>query len=226
MNVDQEPTPAQDALHQVSEGEGEEEEKVDPITKLQDAVDGLSLAMFEALRGLRDAVAPESGNLGGMNANANNTDTNGANDGNNANNRNENSEPDFEEFWQSYRAGDVATMALVHQVNGGQAPMRREDYIRIHAKIEMEKDAELVAKLAGTVLQKSADIDDQVMAVPGMHRTRAQQMQRIEELLRLNQEEIERLDQSHKLATERQSQIRQFIRDKTCLALAIDEGEG
>ena len=41
--------------------------------------------MFEALRGLRDAVAPESGNLG--------------NPGNNASN--ENSEPDFEEFWQT-----------------------------------------------------------------------------------------------------------------------------
>ena len=52
--------------------------KVDHITSLQEGIDGLSLSLFEALRGLRDAVAPESGNLGGMNANgdgANNSPT-------------------------------------------------------------------------------------------------------------------------------------------------------
>ena len=42
--------------------------RVDPITALQDSIDRLSLSMFEALRGLRDAVAPESGNLGGSGA--------------------------------------------------------------------------------------------------------------------------------------------------------------
>ena len=49
--------------------------------------------MFEALRGLRDAVAPESGNLGGNNAAA----ANG--------NGESSSEPDFDEFWHSYRSG-------------------------------------------------------------------------------------------------------------------------
>ena len=48
--------------------------------------------MFEALRGLRDAVAPESGNLGGNNAAANG-------------NGDSSSEPDFDEFWHSYRSG-------------------------------------------------------------------------------------------------------------------------
>jgi len=48
----------------------------------------LSLAMFEALRGLRDAVAPESGNLGGEGANTNEN------------------ELDFDEFWNSWRKGD------------------------------------------------------------------------------------------------------------------------
>ena len=44
--------------------------------------------MFEALRGLRDAVAPESGNLGGEGANTNEN------------------ELDFDEFWSSWRKGD------------------------------------------------------------------------------------------------------------------------
>ena len=33
---------------------------VDPVTQVQDAIDGLSLSIFEALRGLRDAVAPDN----------------------------------------------------------------------------------------------------------------------------------------------------------------------
>ena len=33
--------------------------KVDSITEIQDSIDSLSLSLFEALRGLRDAVAPE-----------------------------------------------------------------------------------------------------------------------------------------------------------------------
>ena len=34
--------------------------RVDPIAAVQDSIDGLALALFEALRGVRDAVAPES----------------------------------------------------------------------------------------------------------------------------------------------------------------------
>jgi len=34
--------------------------KIDPITAVQDSIDGLALSLFEALRGVRDAVAPES----------------------------------------------------------------------------------------------------------------------------------------------------------------------
>ena len=34
--------------------------KIDPITAVQDSIDALALSLFEALRGVRDAVAPES----------------------------------------------------------------------------------------------------------------------------------------------------------------------
>ena len=34
--------------------------KIDPITAVQDSIDSLALSLFEALRGVRDAVAPES----------------------------------------------------------------------------------------------------------------------------------------------------------------------
>ena len=35
-------------------------QKVDPIAAVQDSIDGLALSLFEALRGVRDSVAPES----------------------------------------------------------------------------------------------------------------------------------------------------------------------
>ena len=164
--------------------------------------------MFEALRGLRDAVAPESGNLGG----------NGGKDTNA-----ENSEPDFEEFWQSYRSGDPTVVALVQKVNGGAPPQKREELIRIHKKVETEKDVELVKQLASTVLEKSADIDDRVSELPGMHRTRAEQMMRIEQLLELNRQAAEDLDNAFNKAQERRELVRKFIRDNTCSALGIVE---
>ena len=164
--------------------------------------------MFEALRGLTDAVAPESGNLGG----------NGGKDTNA-----ESSEPDFEEFWQSYRSGDPTTVALVHKFNGGVSPAKREDFIRIHVQVEMEKDTELVKQLASTVLQKSADIDERVSALPGMHRTRAEQTSHLEKMLDLNREASAELEEAFSTATQRRDMVRKFVRNNTCSALGIVE---
>lgn len=50
--------------------------KIDPITAVQDSIDSLALSLFEALRGVRDAVAPESLEVpGATNATANNKTT-------------------------------------------------------------------------------------------------------------------------------------------------------
>lgn len=166
--------------------------------------------MFEALRGLRDAVAPESGNLGG-------------NSGNNAGNENnETSEPDFEDFWHSYRSGDAETVAAVRKVSV-TPPQKREDFVRIHAKIEMEKDAELVKKLAGTVLERSANLDERVSNLPGMHRTRKEQMAYIDELLKKNQEASDKLQAAYEKAVNRRELVRRFVKDNTCAALGIVE---
>jgi hypothetical protein len=179
-------------------------QKIDRISALQDCIDSLSLSMFEALRRLRDAVAPESGNAAGNNSSSNNEST----------------ENDFEEFWQSYRNGNPEVVAIVKKVSS-TPPKKREDYIRIHAKVEIEKDAELVKKLAETVLQKSADIDLRVSDLPGMDRTRTEQMKYIEELIEKNHLASEKLDQSYKIAEERREQVRKFVRLNTCEALGI-----
>mmetsp|Transcript_16949 Transcript_16949/g.31357 ORF Transcript_16949/g.31357 Transcript_16949/m.31357 type:complete len:228 (-) Transcript_16949:52-735(-) len=198
----------------------DDSQRIDQITALQDSIDSLSLSMFEALRGLRDAVAPESGNLGGGQESAQNSNNNNSSTPNN--NNNENSENDFEEFWQSYRNGDPEIVALVQKVSPAP-PKKREDYIRIHAKVEMEKDTELVKKLAETVLEKSADIDRRVSKLPGMHRTRAEQMKYIEGLLEKNCQAASKLEETYQIAQERRDRVRKFVRDHTCEALGILE---
>lgn len=171
-------------------------------------VDGLSLAMFEALRGLRDAVAPESGNLGGNTGST------------------ESAEPDMEELWGLYRAGDKDITAMIHKASGGATIQKREDFVRLYAKMEMEKDTELVTKLASTVLEKSAQIDLQLDSLPGINRTRQEQMKRIEELIVQNKSSSEELDSAYKLARQRRDSCRAYVKESTSVALGIEEEVG
>lgn len=205
---------------EISSGSPPYHYRIDRITALQDGIDSLSLAMFEALRGLRDAVAPESGNLGGGPPPDNNATGNSTND--NRYNVNSPGENEFEEFLQLYRNGDPETVAMVRKVTT-TPPQRAEDLKRIHARIEKEKDADLVKKLASTVLEKSADIDLRVSTIPGMHRTRSQQMTYIEELIEKNRHATQKLEDAYRRAEERRDRVRRFVKDHTCEALGIVE---
>ena len=75
--------------------------------------------MFEALRGLRDAVAPESGNLGPAQNTTNNnnpTNTNAAEQSTSTSaSSHPTNYPDAEELWQAYRVGDPSVAALFHK---------------------------------------------------------------------------------------------------------------
>ena len=193
--------------------------RVDPITALQDSIDSLSLSMFEALRGLRDAVAPESGNLGGG---QNNNDGNGKANNNNNNSREvENSS--YEEFWQACRNGDPDVVATVNRLSPNAKPTKTADYIRIHSRLEIEKDAVLVAKLARTVLEKSAIIDDRVSTLPGMNRTKDQQFAYIQELIEKNNDASKRLEVAYTQAHQQRDEIRNHIMNHTSTSLGIFE---
>lgn len=212
-----ESTPLEDGNNPPNKGQYApvEHQKIDHITSLQEGIDGLSLSLFEALRGLRDAVAPESGNLGGVQqANKNGDSPN--------NSPTENAENDFEEFCQSYQNGDPGTLAIVKKLST-TPPVQREDFLRIHKKMEMEKDAELVKKVASTVLEKSADIDRRVSSLPGMHRTKTEQMKLIEELIEKNRETARRLEDAYNRADKQRKRVRMFVRDHTCQSLGIIE---
>jgi hypothetical protein len=170
--------------------------------------------MFEALRGLRDAVAPESGNLGNTSNNTDNTE--GAA-----------TEPDVEELWQAYCNGDEAAIALVNKFSttttGAKVIQKRDDFMAWHAVMEREKDAELVETLAAAVLEKSDQIDAALLNVPGMHRKREQQMKYIQELIVANSAAAEELETVYKIAVSRRDECRQFVRDTTSVALGIEE---
>ena len=191
-------------------------QKIDHITSLQEGIDGLSLSLFEALRGLRDAVASESGNLGGVQQGNNNN-----NDGFN-NSPTDSSENDYEEFCLSYQNGDPETKALVIK-HATTAPTREKDFRQIHEKIQEQKDDDLVKKVAGTVLEKSADIDRRVSSLPGMHRTRMEQMKLIEELIENNLETAKRLEDAYNRAEQQRKRVRTFVRENTCKSLGIIE---
>lgn len=186
--------------------------KVDPITALQEAIDGLSLSMFESLRSLRDAVAPESGNLG-VNPNAA-----GANAG-------EQAPPDSEELWHLYRKGDARVREMMHKGETNPTILtERKEFMRLQARMEMQKDTELVLRLANSVLSKSTAIDTQVdTTIPGMTLTRTQQMERIAVLLRENQKVQQELQQVYDKASERRTKCRQAILTKTSQVLGIEE---
>jgi hypothetical protein len=170
--------------------------------------------MFEALRGLRDAVAPSSSSTQASDNN-NNNDNHGV-----ASNSSE--PPDTDELWQAYKAGDTEVVRLV-TMNGPLKITSRDEFIRWHAKMEMDKDTELVMKLASAVLAKSADIDRQVQALPGMQRTRTQQMEYMEQLIAANQVAARELQETYDSGKQKRDACRQFIKDRTGEALGIEE---
>ena len=85
---------------------------VDPVTQVQDAIDGLSLSIFEALRGLRDAVAPDNAQEG---------EDGGGDVGQRQRQMSLADEPDYDEFLISYHNEDPQTLAVVESA-GGKVP--------------------------------------------------------------------------------------------------------
>ena len=184
--------------------------KIDPITALQDAIDGLSLSIFDALRSLRDAVAPESGNLG-------------ANPNQNHHGNSTSNEPDIEDLWHSYKHGDTKVRALMHKGDPDHPVIqRREDFIRLHAKMEMQKDTDLVFRLAGSILSKSQDIDEQVERLPGMDCTRDEQIEQIKHLLEQNEIAKKTLEESYDKALKSRNRCRETIKERIGKTLGIE----
>jgi len=188
--------------------------------------------MFEALRKLRDAVAPESGNIVVATGFGQQVTT--------AQQQQQDTEDSFEEFWIAYNNGDAETLEKVRQVsssgNGSTTTATgttattttttkcsQKELRIIFAKLEMEKDAELAGTLASEVLEKSNQVNRRVDDLKGMNRTKAEQMVRITQLLQENQQVSNELQQAYDLALERRNQVRTTLKEQTCQALGIEE---
>ena len=190
--------------------------------------------MFEALRGLRDAVAPESGNLGPAqnttNNNNNPTNTNAAEQSTSTSaSSHPTNYPDAEELWQAYRVGDPSVAALFHKATHewhlvSSPPTTRADVVALHARLEEHRDTQLVQQFANALLTKSRWIDHYVAHnIPGMHRTRTGQMDRIDQLIHQNAAALHELQETQALAVQTQRACRKFVEGTTCAALGIEE---
>ena len=205
---------AADAIDNASDAT---ESKIDPVTQVQDAIDSLSLSLFEALRGLRDHTAPDS--VGPAPAP---TSADGAHTATAATNASQSDEPDYEDFLVAYHNKEPHAVAVVKQA-GGKPPKSREEYVRLLARMEMESDVSLVTRLAGDILAKSQEVDDLVDGLPGMDRNKDEQMAVIERLIQENRLVDQELEMKYQEAERKRDEVRATLREVTCSALDIEE---
>ena len=59
--------------------------------------------------------------------------------------------------------------------------------------------------------------------LPGMHRTRDEQMERINELIQQNHEVTRELEEAYVIAQKRREEVRVALGESTCLALGVEE---
>ena len=102
-------------------------------------------------------------------------------------------------------------------------PLTQEEYTQFLIDTEHQRDIQTTQRLAQTILNKSEQVDNLVAGLPGMHRTRDMQMERIEELLVQNHQVAKELDEVHVLAKERLQEVRKVLGETTFLALGVEE---
>lgn len=192
--------------------------KIDPVTQVQDAIDGLALSLFEALRGIRDATAPEA--LVGEATNTNTGTANGAK-GNSSKNSNHD-EADFDDFLIAYHNQEPHALEVVQRA-GGKPPQSKEEYLRVLARMDFESDVGTAQRLAGEILDKSREVEEMVDHLPGMERNKEEQMGRIATLIEENRTIDRKLEEKHREASEKRDEVRTMLREVTCSALGIEE---
>ena len=122
-----------------------------------------------------------------------------------------------DELWQASKEGDKS-------VAEGNEFEHRDDFIRWRGRTQFMKDSSLTQELAQKILKKSVEINHRVdTEIPGMHRTRAEQMEEIERLIKENNEVTQSLESAYSVLEDKRNECRQFIQEKTGEALGIEE---
>ena len=115
--------------------------------------------------------------------------------------------------------GEGAAGALYEDAHGCEKARAARDTARTD---EFEAQA-LVTRLAEDILAKSHALNGLVDSMPGMGRTREEQMRRIEELMGENRNLEEELVAVYQEAEETRDALRKRLRDVTSAALGIEE---
>ena len=178
--------------------------KIDPVTQVQDAIDGLALSLFEALRGIRDATSPESAP-------------------HNSQSQSDETEPDYDDFLVAYHNKQPHALEVARKGPGGKPPQSPEEYLRVLARMDFESDVDTAQRLAADILDKSREVEELVDDLPGMGRGREEQMAVIARLIEENREIDERLRAKHREATVRRDEVRTLLQEVAGSSLGIEE---
>ena len=188
--------------------------KIDPITALQDTIDSFFLTLFEALRSTRSAVTPEQLILASGSDNSSNY-------------------PEYEEFLTQLQNEQEPATSLLLSLNKSSSsgsdgsslldniPRNHDEYTKLLEQVEKNKDEELVSRLAQDVLDKSAEVDERVCNLPGIHRMKDEQMELIKVLLNDNKEAADELDLAYKEAKDKLKKVRKKLSIVSCSAFLI-----
>ena len=197
---------------------------LDPVTALQDTIDSFSLSLFEALRSLRDAVAPDTSNSSFSDSNNDSApeQINTVHDTNSNPNTHHLSDTDgdYNDFKTLIKMKDPHTLKIL---GTRSMPKNREQYAQMLLDMEREQDMELVSTLANQVLEKSDKVDALVRTLPGMDRTKEEQMKIMDNLIRENWDAVNELELEYKKAQEMREEVRDLLQQMTCQTLGIEE---
>ena len=119
--------------------------------------------------------------------------------------------------------GVISAAVATAESAGGKVPKGPEEYFKLLSRIDREGDQALVTRLAEDILAKSHALNGLVDSMPGMGRTREEQMRRIEELMGENRNLEEELVAVYQEAEETRDALRKRLRDVTSAALGIEE---
>ena len=209
--------------------------KIDPVTQVQDAIDGLALSLFEALRGIRDATAPEalvgggeaapssSGSAATPGTGTGTSSTGSTTHGTGSGQGGPSDEPDYDDFLIAHHNRQPHALEVVQRA-GGRPPQSKEEYLKVLARMDFESDVGTAQRLATEIVDKSREVDELVEHLPGMGRTKEEQMAEIAKLIQENVAVDRQLVETHRVATERRDQVRAMLGEVTCKALGIEEG--
>lgn len=214
-SIDMSTEPAPAAATGTSDGASAAPAKIDPVTQVQDAIDGLALSLFEALRGIRDATGDaDDQNTGGAAAGSASASRNS---------QSQSDEPDYDDFLVAFHNRDPHALEVARKGPGGKPPQGPEEYLRVLARMDFESDVSTAQRLAADILDKSREVEELVDDLPGMGRSRGEQMAVIARLIEENREIDERLRAKHREATVRRDEVRTLLQEVASSSLGIEE---